>query len=280
MNKYISTIVLLIVLITTACTEDTPFVPESDLVVIRGYLYANEPVTEIQLASTVGLGSEDSLGPPISDADVKLIKDGNTYQLEPTPGRQGYYHYPGTDLSVNTGDNFRIEVIYYGKLASAETVVPPAPAGVEMTLDELLVQDFSMGDFGGGFGFRRRFMVEDTTRVRVTWLNEDNSSYYVTLENVETDPQQIETRMPFARPGRIISIPITGDEYIISLINVTHYGQHKAKVYRVNQEYVDLYCSRQQDTRDLNEPLTNVINGLGVFTAFNSDSVIFQVVQE
>ncbi len=276
MNKYLSAIVLLIVLITTACTEDTLFVPESDQVVIRGYLYANEPVTEIQLSSTLGLGSEDSVGPPISDADVNLIKDGNTYQLEPTPGREGYYHYPGTDLSVNTGDNFRIEVIYYGKLASAETVVPPAPVGVQMSIDELVVQDFSFG----GFGFRRRFLVEDTTAVRVTWLNEDNSSYYVTLENVETDPQPIETGLPFARPGRIISIPITGDEYIISLINVTYYGRHKAKVYRVNQEYVDLYSSRQQDTRDLNEPLTNVVNGLGVLTAFNSDSVIFQVVQE
>ena len=165
MNKYISAIVLLIVLITAACTEDTLFVPESDQVVIRGYLYANEPVTDIQLASTVVLGSEDSVGPPISDADVKLIKDGNTYQLEPTPGREGYYHYPGTDLSVNTGDNFRIEVIHYGKLASAETIVPPAPVGVEMTLDELLVQDFSMGGFGGGLAMKSEMLRREGVSV-------------------------------------------------------------------------------------------------------------------
>jgi len=280
MNKYISAIALLGALIAAACTEETPFVPESDLVVVRAYLYANEPVTEIQLTSTVALGSEDSVGPPISDADVKLIKDGITYQLEPTPGREGYYYYPGEDLTVNTGDIFRIEVTYYGKLAYAQTVVPPAPAGVGMTFDELVVEDFSAGGFGGGFGFMRRFMVEDTTAVRVTWLNEENSSYYVTLENVETDPQQIETGLPFARPGRIISIPITGEEYIISLFNVTHYGRHEAKVYRVNQEYVDLYSSRRQDTRDLNEPLTNVVNGLGIFTAFNSKSAFFDVVRE
>jgi len=91
MKKYISAIVLIIVLIAAACTEETLFVPESDLVVVRAYLYANEPVTEIQLTSTVGLGSEDSLGPPISDADVKLFKDGVTYQLVPTFGREGYY---------------------------------------------------------------------------------------------------------------------------------------------------------------------------------------------
>ncbi|MBN2288288.1 MAG: DUF4249 family protein [Candidatus Glassbacteria bacterium] len=276
MNKSLAAVLLLAILAAAACTEDTPFVPESDVVVIRGYLYADEPVTEIQLASTVGLGSEDSVGPPVSDADVKLIKEGNVYSLVPTPGREGYYHYPGTGLTVNTGDRFRIEVAYYGKLASAETAVPPAPAGVAMTVDELVIQDFS----AGGFGFGRRFMVEDTSAVRVTWLNQDNSAYYVALENVETDPQAIETGMPFGRPMRIISIPITGDEYIISLFSVTHYGRHKAKVYRVNQEYVDLFASRQQDTRDLNEPLTNVVNGLGVFTAFNSDSAFFTVVHE
>ncbi|MBC8181278.1 hypothetical protein H8E88_09140 [candidate division KSB1 bacterium] len=47
------------------------------------------------------------------------------------------------------------------------------------------------------------------------------------------------------------------------------------KVFRVNQEYGDLYQSRNQDSRDLNEPLTNIVNGLGVFSAFNCDSVFF-----
>jgi hypothetical protein len=71
-----------------------------------------------------------------------------------------------------------------------------------------------------------------------------------------------------------------GDEYRITRINVTNLGLHRVNVYRVNQEYADLYRSRNQDSRDLNEPLTNIANGLGVFTAFNSDSVFFRVVQE
>ncbi len=45
------------------------------------------------------------------------------------------------------------------------------------------------------------------------------------------------------------------------------------RVYKVNQEYANLYRSREQDSRSLNEPLTNVQNGLGVFSAFASDSV-------
>ena len=77
MKKYISAIVMLSALMIMGCSEETLFVPESDLVVIRAYLYANEPVTEIQITSTLGLGSEDSIAPPINDAEVTLIKGGN-----------------------------------------------------------------------------------------------------------------------------------------------------------------------------------------------------------
>ena len=41
----------------------------------------------------------------------------------------------------------------------------------------------------------------------------------------------------------------------------------------------DLYESREQDSRDLNEPLTNISNGLGVFSAFNSQTALFEVVE-
>ena len=43
---YISLIFLLAI---AGCTEDTALTPETDLIVIRGYLYANEPVYDIQV---------------------------------------------------------------------------------------------------------------------------------------------------------------------------------------------------------------------------------------
>jgi len=49
------------------------------------------------------------------------------------------------------------------------------------------------------------------------------------------------------------------------------------QVFRVNQEYVDLFENIDQDSRNLNEPPTNIANGLGIFTAFNSDSIFFEV---
>lgn len=62
-------------------------------------------------------------------------------------------------------------------------------------------------------------------------------------------------------------------------MSITHYGLHRVRVYRVNQEYADLYDTRQQDSRDLNEPLTNIVNGLGIFSAFNSNEIYFTAVK-
>ncbi len=76
---------------------------------------------------------------------------------------------------------------------------------------------------------------------------------------------------------RFVFPPTNRNEYRINAMQLTHLGKHIVKVYRVNQEYADLYGSRQQDSRELNEPLTNIHGGLGIFSAFNSASAIFTV---
>jgi hypothetical protein len=40
------------------------------------------------------------------------------------------------------------------------------------------------------------------------------------------------------------------------------------------------HTERQQNSRYLNEPLTNIVNGLGVFSAFAGDSVFFRATTE
>lgn len=274
MKRVIILIVFLGLFIAAGCTDDSPLAPEADQVVIQGYLYAGEPVTDIQITSTLPLGSQDTLAPPINDAEVYLIKNGQRYNLQPSSGDSGYYHYEGSDLSVEVGDVFEINVSYYGTIASGETGVPPAPASVSISSNTLYIPE-SISPFDFEF---------DSTKhqLDVTWDPESSALFYVTIENIEPDPEPIE-RYGFMRggPGRFISAPTSSNEYRIMFMSVTHYGRHRVKVYRVNQEYADLYISRLQDSRDLNEPLTNIVNGLGVFSAFNSsDYLYFQAVRE
>ena len=62
-----------------------------------------------------------------------------------------------------------------------------------------------------------------------------------------------------------------------------HDGGHRRHTEHDNQEgrpqLIAIHI-KQQDSRDLNEPATNIENGLGVFSAFNCDSVFFYAMQE
>lgn len=258
--------------------ESSPLMQNTNLVVIRGYVYASEPVSDIQITSSLSLGSEEENAPPINNAQVTVIKDGNHYALQPSPGDSGYYHYAGSDLTIKTGDKLRIEVYHFGKLAYGETVVPAPPKKVSISDNKLKVpQSFSFGFGRGRFGLDSLF-----GRLTVKWANENDALFYVTIENVDINAEQTSIGQGFFNPSRFrfLSSPSAADSFTVSILNVSHTGPHRVKVYSVNQEYADLYASRSQNSRDLNEPLTNIKNGLGVFSAFNSDSVFFNVIEE
>jgi len=276
-------LILACLAIISGCSDKLTFEPEHHLVVVQAYLYAGKEVEDVLVTSTLGLGSTDTIPPPISEAQVQLVKNGLCYMLQPSWYKKGYYIYTGDcpecpvgDLTVEEGDEFTLEVIYYDKVATATTVVPPPPAGVEITPDTLSVSAASYpgtGEFSPG-----GFMAEDpNTALTVSWEDDGNSMYYVTLENKFLLAEPIVPDYPFHYTPKFASAPFTGGNFSIGWINITHYGSYRLQVYKLNREYLEMYLSQSQDSRDLNEPLTNVDNGLGIFTALNSATVYFQV---
>ena len=261
--------VLICLIPLTSCNEGSPVEPSLEQIVIRAYLYAGESVSDIQLTRTILLSSTDSIAPPVNDANVTLRKSGQAYQLMQSPGDSGYYHYPGNDLQVRAGDRFDIEVLFQGRTSTAWTVVPPPPDGVTISSDKLVIP--STADFS--------FFQRDSSRLVVQWSNLNSALYYVVIENIEANPEPVTLGSAILNRvrGRFISSPISGNRFNVNILSITHYGRHRVNVYRINQEYADLYRSRQQNSRDLNEPLTNIQNGLGVFSAFNSTAVYFTV---
>ena len=63
--------------------------------------------------------------------------------------------------------------------------------------------------------------------------------------------------------------PTKDDFHFINMMDLRDLGRHVVWVYRVNEEYAQLYENRTQDSRDLNEPPSNIVGGLGVFSAFD-----------
>jgi hypothetical protein len=127
-------------------------------------------------------------------------------------------------------------------------------------------------------------MTGSDDTVLVTWSNASQEYYYIVIESADSSGTLIrDTTGGFFGGGgggfgfRLISQPTNQSSYRINPGEIQYTGKHTVKLYRINKEYADLYRSRMQDSRALNEPLTNVTDGLGVFSAFSSESMEFMV---
>jgi len=260
-----------LVFTTFACEETITTSINKDLVVVQAFVYSDEPVKDISLTEVLPLGSLDTIAPPIINAEV-FISDGiNKYLLISDELRAGFYYYPNNDLIINSGDELVLEINYNNQQIVAKTTVPPKPQNLKLDSDTLLIPNVTTGI--------KDLPDLDYYGATLSWDNLDNSYYYVVIQNVEENPQPIDLQFgKFAT--RFVSAPSISNEYKLSFRTITHLGRHLLVLYRVNQEYVDLYESRDQDSRNLNEPLTNIENGLGVFSAFASDSVYFNAIIE
>ncbi|MEQ1692484.1 MAG: DUF4249 family protein [Gemmatimonas sp.] len=259
-----------------ACGDPTATAPATREPVLRAYLYAGQPIDDVRLTWTAPIGTPDSLAdlasPPINNATVALVRAGVRYPLVHATGDSGYYRYTGADLVVREGDVFDLEATVDGHVLTARTSVPVRPTGARMSASTLKVPTFSPGmgrpDLSAGSAL-------------VHWQKSSGALYFLTLESTEVNPVQIDLNLPIGRGGgrRFIFPPTAADSARVDVFSLTYYGTYTARVWRVNEEYAQLYATLQQDSRDLNEPISNVHGGLGVFSAFSADTTVFSVVK-
>jgi len=264
------------VLTAQACADSDPTGPDGDLLVVRAFLFAGEPVADIRITTTVPLVSDDTVGIPVSDATVWLERDGVRFDLIATTGVAGAYHYPGSDLVVAAGEIFDLGISRGSESISATTMVPSPPQGFAVSSDVMDVVDLTAGF--GGFGGRGGGGGLAFGGLIVSWINPERDLFFVVVDNVETDPEQIPAPEFIRQARRFTSAPTPADSTTISQLSLTHLGEHRIRLYHVNQEYADLYEGRVQDSRDLNEPPSNILGGLGVFSAFSSSEGTFTAI--
>ncbi len=255
--------------------EDVPvFNEDQQTPVVEAFLYTGEQVDDVKLTELIPFGNDEEDIPPINDAQVSLIYAESSYQLEPSPGDSGYYHYPGDDLVIKPGETYNLEVLANGVAIHAETVVPEAPSGVVISQDTIEIPPI--------YSFEDLRNIRETFQetIDISWENDTGEYYYVLIENMEENPQSIDVNETLPFRFSFVSRPTTDDFFSLRIFaHYTQYGLHRARIFKVNQEYADLYESSEQDSRNLNEPLSNVNNGLGIFTAFTSTDIYFEVKQ-
>ena len=256
-----------------ACGGDLDFVaPDPDTFVIQAFIFSDEPVEWVTVSGVLPVDADSTeVAPVISNAEITIFRGTERVDLQPTSGEPGRYHYPGDDLDIQIGDVFRLEPTVNGRTATAETVVAMAPVGLGLSADSLIAPTFPP-QRGQGPGSLLN------ARIIAQWTNAGDQLHFIVIDNIEEAPQILPTTAIFSRfASRLIQQPTAADSSVVRVVTLTHYGQHRLKLYRVNEEYVDLYRGLQQDSRDLNEPPSNVHGALGIFSAFSADSSFFEV---
>lgn len=288
MKKYTSIILFTLIFGSFIACEDESIYTPDERFVLQAYLYANESHVEVSVKNAVPLTVADSVGEPINDAIITLYKNNMPYSLI-SNSDTGTYYYPADDLIIETGDEFSIEARVGEKTASGTTSVPEAPEGVEMSSETIALPEITIDPVSGRpemGAIRELFGLQGSVQLEVLWENPNNELHYIVVENAEDNQESIfpDISGKFGRIGRgafqKITPPTRENFYQIEFSEIQYWGSYIVKVYRVNQEYANLYENLEQDSRDLNEPPTNIVNGLGIFSAFHSQNVYFEVKKE
>jgi hypothetical protein len=258
------------------CSEEEKI---SNTYVVEAYIYSNEDVRNIKITETLPLQSTDTIAPPITDATVILKKLNQEYILQ-YDMQSGTYYYPQNDLQVLPNDIFDIQVTSRDRMATASTVVPMATQGLTLSDSKIYIPQIELNLFTQ----EQVTALFSSARLDVKWDNPEDEFHFISVESLDQFDPIFPSNFPpsvinLFRTFRFVSAPTRLDSYEIIGLSLETYGRYRVKVYRVNKEYANLFENQTQDSRDLNQPPSNIINAFGIFSAFASDSAFFEVVR-
>jgi len=266
-NTLITTTIAGFLLIFTSCEQDNINV-DTDIPVVEAYLIPGKPINQVKLTKLVPYLSDDTdyEGEEINDAEITIINNGMRYELIPFPGDSGYYYYFDTEMLINENEIYDIEFQYNSKTVSANTLVPEKPTNLKISQDLFLIERMEEGNIPS--------FVNET--YEITWDNEDGSNYYISIDLMETEIDPV-SYMITDTVTQTLSTPSVTDVYNIHSRSLRYYGNYRVVLYKVNQEYANLYESTSTSSQSLTDSYTNIENGRGVFTSFNTDTLFFDV---
>jgi len=274
MNKYL--ILIGLILLLNGCFDSELVFEDQYEPVVEAYLYVNKEVDNVYLKSMISFGTDTLGGESITDARVLLEGESDSWVLIHDDSIPGRYYMEGIP-EMTPGDIFRLKIELDDENLNAVTVIPEEPPEVTMSSTVMYVPKVSdMMDMRD---------MEMPDPVDLSWNNPDAHYYFLDIQNIESNPISIMPDPPDDRPKppkgmsfQMITEPTSDNHFAIDSRQLDYFGTHRIVFTSVNQEYVNLYNSMNQDSRELNEPYSNIENGLGIFTAFNSDTLYLEVI--
>jgi hypothetical protein len=270
MEKYIKILLFIISLsfIIAGCKkeENEEF---TDSPIIESYLEPGNFLTvtvsrQIPFSSNVEYSSDD-----INNLSINAIYNNTSYLLTPL----GDGKYIDSSIIVSEGINYNLSFTYNSKNVSAYTFIPSKPQNMTQSVTAISIErmDTTSGPPSGN----------QPDPVEITWSNTDGSYYLVLVENIESSLDPIRDFGDKDPPGNMFrKSPTNSISEELRANDFQYYGTHRIILYHVLPDYAALYDRNSTSSQNLTNPSTSIINGYGIFTGLNSDTLYLEVNEE
>jgi len=258
---------LVILFLILSCNQESIEQTDTKTTIVEGYLFSGKPLDSLKITQSNSYGQEDEDLVTIDDMSITIAVDNNQFEL--TSIGNGYYQ--NKNLIIDAGKNYKLAFERDAEIISAETYVPENNT-TSISTNQVELEKIEAGIFPTGG-------INIPDPVEISWNNEDGDYYYVLIKNLETDPEYVNENIA-QLDGQFIFItePQIVDFYAIrTRRDLSQFGTYQIIVFRVNPEYAALYEGSSNSTLSLEEPPSNIVNGLGIFTGVSSDTLYLEV---
>ena len=204
----------------------------------------------------------------INSLSIRLTNNNTSINLTSL----GEGKYIDSSMIITENERYELSFIYNSKVVSAYTDIPSKPLHFTQSATSIKIAKM---DITSGPPTTMPTMPDP---ISLTWENRDASYYIVIIENMETTLTPIRDFGDNAPPGNMFRKPPTTSTGLeIRSMEFQYYGMHRLILYHVLPDYASLYSDNQTSSQNLTNPSTSIINGYGIFTGLNSDTLYLTV---
>lgn len=249
---------ILLACLLSSCKKDNTTATAKP--VVQAYLIPGQALT-VRLYTQKSLTDTAAFGAALSG--LKLTVSDGTTTVDLTESAEGVYTYADTTYLI-TGKTYTLSFVYNAVTISAATTMPAKPKG--------FATQYTTVTYTGS----NTSTTPDTIN-RFTWQNPDSLNHVLVF--IGLDGKSFPVNPYFFGSANFEEDTKRQSVYYVLPQIFPYYAHYRVLLYTVNQEYIDLLKSNTAGANSqnlLNTP-TNVVNGLGIFTALQADTLNFEL---
>ena len=270
MTRKNTIISLLILLIIQSCTVDNE-TEYNDIIVVEAYLYTGKNLDSIKITKVLPYDNSNDTIIYVNNLDITLSTNNQSYLFSQSSNNPSYYKINSGNLIINENTEYSIFFNYDSQEISASTISPGSVDSFSISDTIIYISDDNFGHF-----------FDDENEIEFEWANTQEEYFMLSIQL--TDTTSLEDRRIFDNaedPATSLLMPPTSNNTM--MLNgrmLQYFGEYMTVLFKINEEYMELYESLNQNSTSLIESPTNIENGKGIFTSLSSDTLYFSVEEQ